>query len=153
MRDSLSRSFGGVQDSRDSWIQRVRDNFRQLLTPARIIPSSANGAPIHLIRLEKSARSRRAQSVSLLTHATVVTALVFAAVHPPRQFPHPFSPDGKIPSSIPVPARLLQLIRGERPSDGRGSGTGHDLLPPTAGNLPPRSSIQLLKPTDRKSVV
>jgi protein TonB len=82
-----------------------------------------------------------------LIHATVVTALVFAAVHPPRQFPHPFSPDGKIPSSIPVPAGLIELLRGEHPSDGRGSGTGHDMLPPTAGNLPPRSSIQLLKPT------
>lgn len=147
MRDPLSRSFGGVQSSHDSWIQRVRDNFQQLLMPDRVFPSSANGAPIHLLRLEKSPRSRRAQTLSLLTHATIITALVFAAMHSPDKIHPPFPRDNKFPSSIPVPARLLQLLRGEHPSEGRGSGTGHDLLPPTAGNLPPLSSIQLLKPT------
>ncbi|HET9995495.1 MAG TPA: TonB family protein [Candidatus Acidoferrum sp.] len=42
---------------------------------------------------------------------------------------------------------LLNILRDHNPNGGNGSGTGHDLLPPTQGNLPPRSSIQLLKPT------
>src|SRR5260370_7887982 len=41
---------------------------------------------------------------------------------------------------------LVQYLSGHNPSGGTGSGMGHDLLPPTQGNPPPRSSIQIVKP-------
>src|SRR2546428_13505344 len=83
MRDPLSRDFSSLQPSQDSWLQRVRDNFHQLLTPARIFPSSANGAPVHFLNWEKSRRAGRAQSASLLTHAVIVLALAVVWIRPP----------------------------------------------------------------------
>jgi protein TonB len=147
MREPLSRFFAPLQPSQESWIHRVRDNFHQLLTPARIFTSSANGAPIHLLQAEKSARSTQAQGASLLSHAVILGALAILALHPPGSKPDPLPPGGKIPSYIPVPSRFLENLRGHDPNGGAGSGSGHDLLPPTQGNLPARSSIQLLKPT------
>jgi protein TonB len=147
MRDPLSREFSSLQQSKDSWHQRVRDNFQQFLKPARVFPMSANGAPIYLLRWGKSSRSGSAQSVSLLTHAAIIVLLAFVAVRPPGSHRDPLLPGDKIRGTIAVPPGLLEFLRGNHPSDGRGSGTGHDLLPATQGNLPPRSSIQLLKPT------
>lgn len=46
MRDPFFRPFS--PSPRDSWLQRIRENFRQAFSPARIFPSSANGAPLHL---------------------------------------------------------------------------------------------------------
>jgi protein TonB len=147
MRDPLSRCFSNRQSSTDSWFLRVRENLRQLFISVPLFPSSANGAPIHLPRWEKSARSSRAQSVSLLMHAAILGAVIVLAVHPPGSKRNPLPRGGKTPSNISVPAGLLDILRGHNPNGGRGNGTGHDFLPPTQGNLPPRSSIQLLKPT------
>jgi len=147
MRDPLSRRFTSLQSSSDSWFLRVRENLRQLFTAVPLFPSSANGAPIHLLRWEKSARSGRAQSVSAVIHAAIVCAAMILAVHPPGSKRDPLPTGGKTPAIISVPAGLLDILRGQDPNGGRGSGTGHDLLPPTQGNLPPRSSIQFLKPT------
>jgi protein TonB len=147
MREPLSRFFAPLQPARDSWIHRVRDNFHQLLTPARIFTSSANGAPIHLLRVEKSARSSQAQGASLLSHAVIIGALAILAVRSPGSKHDPPSQGGKIHNYLPAPSRLLESLRGHNPNGGAGSGSGHDLLPPSQGNLPPRSSIQLLKPT------
>jgi periplasmic protein TonB len=147
MRDPLSRCFSSLPSSTDSWFMRVRENLRQLFTAAPLFPSSANGAPIHLPRWEKSARSGRAQSISAVTHAAIICAAVILAVHPPGSKHNPPPYGKKTPPNISVSAGLLDLLRGQDPNGGRGSGTGHDLLPPTQGNLPPRSSIQLLKPT------
>jgi len=147
MRDPLSRKFSSLQPSQESWFQRVRDNFRQFLMPTRVFPSSANGAPIHLLRWGKSARFGRTQSVSLLTHAAIIFGLAFVAAHPLGLKRDPLAPSDKGRGTIAVPLRLLDLLRGKHPSNGRGSGSGHDLLPPIQGNRPSRSSIQLLKPT------
>ena len=146
MRDPLSRDFSSFQASRDSWLPRVRDNFRQLLTPARIFPSSANGAPIHLLVQGKSARSGQAHTASILTHAAIIASLALVAMHPPGKKPNPLPPNDKIHSVLPMPRDLLQTLRGHNPSGGTSSGMGHDLLPPTQGNPPPRSSIQIVKP-------
>jgi len=59
MRDPFSRNFLCLASSRESWLNRIRKNFQQLLAPARIFPSSANGAPLHLLRWEKSERAGR----------------------------------------------------------------------------------------------
>ena len=147
MRDPLSGRFTSLQSSSDSWFLRVRENLRQLFTAVPLFPSLANGAPIHLLRWEKSARSGRAQSVSAVIHAAIVCAAMILAVHPPGSKRDPLPTGGKTPPIISVPAGLLDILRGQDPNGGRGSGTGHDLLPPTQGNLPPRSSIQFLKPT------
>ncbi|SRR5712692_1920853 len=147
MRDPLSRDFSSLQASQDSWLQRVRENFQQILTPARIFPSSANGAPIHFLKWERSPRTSRAQSASLLTHTAIMTALAVFAMHPPGSKHDPVPPGQKTANYFPVTANLLDSLRGHHPSEGSGSGSGHDALPTSQGNLPPRSLIQLLKPT------
>jgi len=147
MRDPLSRSFASLLSSNECWFFRVRENLRQVFSAGPLFPNSANGAPIHFLRWEKSPRSGRAQSASLITHAAIFAILVQAAVTPRNPKPVPVPPDGKISNSISVPGNVLDLLRGSHPAEGSGSGTGHDLLPARQGNLPPRSSIQLLKPT------
>jgi protein TonB len=146
MRDPLSRDFSALRLAQDSWIRRVRDNFHQLLTPARIFPTSANGAPIHLLVQGRSARSGQAHTVSVLTHAVIIASLVLVVIHPPGKKPNAWPPNDKIPSVLPIPRDLLETLRGHNPNGGTSSGMGHDLLPPTQGNPPPRSSIQLVKP-------
>ncbi len=146
MRDPLSRDFSSLQPSADSWVHRVRENFHQLITPSRIFPSSANGAPIHLLVQGKSERSGQAHSVSVLTHAAIIASLALVAMHPPGKNPNPLSPSNEIHSVLPMPQDLLEALRGHSPSGGTSSGMGHDLLPPTQGNPPPRSSIQIVKP-------
>ena len=145
MRDPFFRPFSS--SPRDSWLRRIRENFRQAVAPARIFPSSANGTPLHSVRWEGSPRSRRAQSTSLLTHAAVIGAVLLAAAHPPNVDRNRPPSGGKVPGILPAPKDLLDLLRGSNPRGGTGNGSGHDLLPPTQGNLPARSSLQFLKPT------
>ena len=147
MRDPVSRSFASLHPSTDSWFRRVRENLRQLLAPGALLPSSANGAPIHLPRWESSARSGRAQSASLLTHALLIAALAGLAVQPPRPSQRGVPLGDRRPPSIALSASLLDSLRGHRSEEGRGKGSGHDLLPARQGNLPARSAIQIVKPT------
>jgi hypothetical protein len=81
MRDPFLRSFSGGDSLRneptESWLNRVRENLAQLLMPSPYHPSSANGAPIHLLKFDKSLRPARAQGASLVTHAMAFVALVF----------------------------------------------------------------------------
>jgi len=147
MRDPFFRPFTSLSSSRDSWLQRIRDNFRQAFAPARIFPSSANGAPLHALRWERSTRRNRAHSVSLLTHAVVITALLMAVVQPPSRDPNWIPSGPKLPGILPAPRGLRDLLRGPNSRGGTGNGSGHDLLSPTQGNLPARSSLQFLKPT------
>lgn len=147
MRDPLFRPFTSLSSLQDSLFGRIRANFQQLFAPARILPSSANGAPLHLPRWNGYRRSRRAQTVSVLTHAMVIAALLVFATHPPGRKPNGLSPDRGVRGLLPVPRDVLKLLRGQTPSGGTGSGSGHDFLPPTQGNLPRISAIQLLKPT------
>jgi periplasmic protein TonB len=147
MRDPLLRSFASLLSSEETWFSRVRENLRQRFAGAPLFPSSANGAPIHFLKWGRPQRTGRAQSASLITHAVILVALVQAAVTPRNTKNEPVPPGGKVSSFIRVPAKVLDILRGNHPTDGRGSGTGHDFLPARQGNLAPRSSIQLLKPT------
>jgi periplasmic protein TonB len=128
-----------------AWITRVRENFRQLLTPTGLSPSSSNGAPIHLLKLDRSGRAGGAQTVSLLTHAGILLALAFFAV--------------QSRTIKPLAGALIETARERltfapptdtilsRPSLGRNGGGGDDNpVPATHGFLPPRSSIQLAQP-------
>jgi protein TonB len=123
----------------------VHDNFRQLLAPSGLSPFSANGAPIHLLKLNRTAKAGQAQTLSFLTHAGVVLAIVLFAVRPPEpkllcgrilrmnQDHLVFIPPGDI------------VVRN--PSLGRNGGGGENPpLPATHGFLAPHSSIQLAAP-------
>src|SRR6267154_1956085 len=122
MREPLSRDYSSAQPSQDSWFHRVGDNFHQLLTPARILPSAANGAPIHSLKWEQSARTGRAQGASFLTHAAILSALMLVALHPqgPKRDPAPTRE--RLTNYLPLPTKLLDSLRGPRPSEGSGNG-------------------------------
>lgn len=155
MRDPSFRPFSAFSPSRDSWLQRIRENLRQAFAPVRVFPSSANGAPLHALRWERSTRSNRAHSASLLTHAAVISALLVAAAHPPSVNPNKPRSDGT-GGIFPVPRGLLDELRSLNPSDGRGSGGGKTAIPTTTGNLLPLSSIQIVRPSlppKRESIV
>src|SRR5690348_4731653 len=146
MRQPSFRPFASLSSSRDSLLQRIRENFQQAFAPARIFPSSANGVPLHLPRWGRSPRSGRAQSASLVMHGAILTALALAAVHPPRPNPKPIRP-GETGGIVPVTRDLLDALRGLDPSEGRGSGGGRAPIPATTGNLVPVSSIQIVRPS------
>lgn len=132
-------SFGANQSG--PWLRRVRENARLLMLIHRARPSSANGAPIHLLQ-NKSGSARRAQSISFLLHMTlalsILLAVVFLRSYPP---PHPWlrGPVLEFPlHAIPNFASV---------SAGRDGGGGNlNPVPATRGNLAPFSRVQLLPP-------
>lgn len=147
MRDPLSREFSALQRSQDSWIRRVRENCRQLFTPARVFPSSANGAPLHLLRLGSSPHASRAQSFSFLTHVALITALAFMAIHSKTFMDPPGISPPKIVEHLTFPAHFFAPSTDTTPDPGSGSGGGRVPIPATTGNLLPTSSIQLVRPS------
>lgn len=76
MREPLSRLFAPLQPSADTWFVRVRENLRQILRSTPLFPSSANGAPIHLLKFNRTDNSNRAQTASLLTHAAAFAVIL-----------------------------------------------------------------------------
>jgi periplasmic protein TonB len=146
VRDPLLRVLHDIP-SRDAhfWLTRVCENFRQLLAPTGLSPSSANGAPIHLLKWNRTGKAGQAQTVSLLTHAGVILAIVFFAVRPPT------------PKLLTGP--IIRMDQGQlvytppseiavsNPSPGRRGGAGeNNPVPTTHGFLAPHSSIQLAAP-------
>jgi len=79
VRETPLRGFSLLRALSDSWLSRVRENFWQFVVSARLAPTSANGAPIHLLNFERSTRGRRAQTLSLLTHAAAIVAISLIA--------------------------------------------------------------------------
>ncbi len=147
MRDSFVRSLLSSVSSRDTLIQRIRGNFRDAMTPGKWKMSSANGAPLHLLRFGRSARMSRAQAVSLLTHAAIILALALLATHP-------FKPGGpqengarKVLRGLPFPSHLFAPSAGRAPDPGSGSGGARVPIPTTAGEFAPLASIQIIRPS------
>jgi periplasmic protein TonB len=145
MRDPLSRDFS-LQPTQDSWIHRVRDNFRQLLTPVGIFPSAANGAPLHLLSFKRSALSGGARTVSLLTHTALLCGILLLkfTYHTgiDTTTAQPLGSQSGL-TFFPVPAGS----HFGRPSLGKKSGGGEeDLRPAKHGLLAPGSSMPLLPP-------
>lgn len=126
------------------WSTRVRENLAQLIAPSGLTPSSSNGAPIHLLTLDRTGKAGSAQTVSLLTHAGILAALVFLA-------------HGQIRKMI-GDAPLLpphETLTFERPADlttqrnslgPKGGGGSANPIPATHGFLPAHSSVQLMSP-------
>ena len=146
MRDPLSRGFSSLQPSQDSWLHRVRENFRQLFTPAQVFPSSANGAPLHMLNSRRSATAGGARTASILMHLALVCGILL--LHFSTNVP------GN-PSAAPemFPHRGLTFFRAPadsqfgRPSLGEKSGGGEeDTRPARHGFLAPGSSTPLAPP-------
>ncbi|HYL60986.1 MAG TPA: TonB family protein [Candidatus Methylomirabilis sp.] len=145
MREPFLRPFSGYDSSNDAWLNRIRENLAQLLMPAHFKPTSANGAPIHLVKFDKSRRPARAQGASLLTHAAVFAAILFIVAHSPR--PQPRGPISKVIGGDTLLAPYLPNLFGPKPSNTGGRGGGNTTIPSTRGNPPPHSSIVLMKPS------
>jgi protein TonB len=145
MREPLSRFFAPLQPSTDTWFVRVKENLRQLFHSTPLFPSSANGAPIHLVKFQRTANTNRAQTASVLAHAAVFAMILLVSAqsrvirisgtspelaHGPLTFVRPLEPNGF-----------------GRPSLGRSSGGGEeDPRPARHGFLAPGSSIPLAPP-------
>ena len=128
----------------ESWLTRVRENFRQAFESTRLTHSSSNGAPIHLLELDPRGKAGRAQLVSLLTHSGVIGALALLAfqthVVQIRQNGVDVIP-GHLMFSPPTD------IPNDRASLGHNGGGGeHNPIAATHGFLALRSSVQLAPP-------
>jgi protein TonB len=134
-----------LSSASDSWFVRVRENFRQALTSTRLSPSSANGAPIHLLKLSRTGKAGRAQTASLLTHAGIVAVIALFAM----QTRTTILPPGPIMDIDQERLIFRPLSSGvtSKPSLGRNGGSGeNNPVPATHGSLAPRSPIQLAQP-------
>jgi protein TonB len=147
VRDPVLRPFSGNDPTTESWLNRVRENLGQLLIPSHFKASSANGAPIHLLKFDKSLRPARAQGASLLTHAAVFAAIVFLLANT-KGVTRPL-PNGEPTSLSPfkLSAPLIRSLTSAHPSGGTGSGGDENPIPATHGDPLLRSSIVLVKPT------
>ena len=136
--------FSFFAASSDSWLGRVWENVQQLFTPTKLFPTSANGAPIHLLKLDQSKRAERAQTLSLITHAVIIVALLAVASYPPpqkTQTSHIGIQLGSLRYSAPLDPSA------SRPSLGAQAGGGERTAnPATHGFLAPRSPVQLAPP-------
>jgi periplasmic protein TonB len=136
--------FSFFAASSDSWLGRVRENLQQVFTPTGLSPTSANGAPIHLLKFDRSKRAESAQTVSLITHGVVIVALLAIASYPPpqkRETPHTGIQVGRLLYSPQLDPSAT------RPSLGPQAGGGeHTATPVTRGFFAPRSPVQLAPP-------
>jgi TonB family protein len=128
-----------------AWLTRIRENLAHLIAPSPLTPSSSNGAPIDLLKLDRTGRAGSAQTVSLLTHAGVIAAMIFLAAQIPIRKPPPTLTRGVPlePLHFTHPADIL----ADRVSLGRSGGGGEsNPIPATHGFFPPHSSIPLIPP-------
>ena len=152
MRDPFLRSFSRNSEptespSEESWWNRVRENLGQLLIPSHLKPSSANGAPIHLLKFDRTLRPARAQGASLLTHAAVFTAIAILLANTKGGAKPPSPGETTTLGPVTYSAPLIRSLTSEHPADGGGRGGEQNPIPATRGNLPPLSSIVLVRPT------
>jgi protein TonB len=146
VHDPFPRSFSGNDPTTESWLNRVRENLGELLIPSHCKPSSPNGAPIHLLKFDKSLGPARAQGASLITHGAIFASLLFLVAHGPGTVGtgiHDSTPLGH----LTFPAAVFPTLRHAQPSGGRGSGGDENPIPATHGTPPPHSSLVIVKPT------
>jgi protein TonB len=152
MREPFLRPFSGSDsltkpDSTESWLNRVRENLGQLLIPSHFKPTAANGAPIHLLKFDKSLRPARAQGASLVTHAIILATILLLLANTKRGPTPPFFGGTPALGPLTISAPLIRTLTSEHPTDGGGHSGGQTSIPATRGNLPPLSSIVLVRPT------
>jgi len=111
-----------------------------------LFPTSANGAPLHVVKPVGTTTSGRAQSASLLTHGALVVGLILLGSQSRRTTDHGLRP--KEPHSghlvfFPQP----DANEFGRPSLGKASGGGEeDPRPARHGQFAPPSSLPLAPP-------
>ena len=137
--------LSGNDPTMESWLNRVRENLGQLLIPSHFKPSSANGAPIHLLKFDRSLRPARAQGASLITHGAVFASLLFLVAHGPGVTVGTGIHDSTPLSPLAFP--VFSTLTNAQPSGGRGSGGDVNPIPATRGTPPPHSSLVIVKPT------
>jgi protein TonB len=147
MPDPFVRSLLSPVSSKDNLIKRIRENFGDALTPGKWKTSSANGAPLHLLRFDGSTRSSHAQGVSFLTHAAIIVALALLAAHPFKPGKPEENGATKVLRSLKFPSHLFAPSAGHAPDPGSGSGGGRVPIPTTAGNFAAVASIQIVRPS------
>jgi protein TonB len=147
MHDPFLPSFSGNDPTTESWLNRVRENLGQLLIPSHFKPSSANGAPIHLLKFDKSRRPARAQGVSLITHGAVFASLLFLLARGPGVTVGTGIHDSTPLSPLTFPTAVFSTLTNAAPAGGRGSGGDENPVPATHGTPPPHSSLVIVKPT------
>lgn len=136
---------GSSSSPPESWLIRVRENLRQVLMSPGLSPSSSNGAPIHLLKLDPSGKAGRAQTASLLTHSAIITAILLLAMQTRTPNPLPKTVVGVAQRHLLFSAPLD--IAALHPSLGRAAGGGeNNSVPATRGFLAPHSSVQLAAP-------
>lgn len=145
MPEPFPRGFSPFHIEPSSWITRVRENLRQLFTTIRLKPTSANGAPLHLLKLEPTWRAGSSQTVSLVTHLGVLAVLLVVMVE------NPSTKVEKVISGVPIGPLFYSAAHAERIVDAaslghRGGGGELNPVPASRGFLAPRSSIQLAPP-------
>jgi periplasmic protein TonB len=142
MRDPFFRPFSS--SPRDSFLQRIRENFHQAFTPARIFPFSANGAPIHLLSWRRVPVVHGSRTISFVAHLLLIVGIL--VVHVETRTPHDGAGGDKAASGprafFPFPTRAFT-----ESSLGMKSGGGeNDPRPTKHGLLAPGSSMPLLPP-------
>jgi protein TonB len=147
MHDPFLRPFSGNDPTTESWLNRVRENLGQILIPSHFKPSSANGVPIHLLKFDKSLRPARAQGASLITHAAVFGAIALLLANTKGVSKPPFSGESTPLGPYTPSAHLIRSLTSAHPSEGGGRSGDQNPIPATKGNLPPLSSIVLVRPT------
>ncbi len=156
MHEPLLRSFSGSGSdkvnfsdsfSAGSWLNRVRENFGQFLIPSGLKHSSANGAPIHLLKFESSLPPARTQGASLITHGVIFVALLLLFAHGPGRTPGTARKSTPEDGPLTIPVAVFRSLTNAQANDGSGRSGGQNPIPATRGNLPPRSSLILVRPT------
>jgi TonB family protein len=138
------RGFSFFAALSGSWPARVWENFLQVVAPTKLSPTSANGAPIHVWKFDRSGRTERAQTLSLITHVGIIAGLIAIASYPAHlKRPTPSTGIAVEPLSYRPPRRQF----ASNPSVGRRAGGGENAATPaTHGFFAPVSPVQLAPP-------
>lgn len=143
MRDPFFRLFSS--SPRDTLLRRIRENFHQALAPVRMFPTSANGAPIHLLSWRRGASGRASRTISLATHLILIAGLILLHLETSTQG-NVGAGSGQRESGIRALLPFPRQVFGQ-PSLGMKSGGGeNDPRPTKHGLLAPGSSMPLLPP-------
>lgn len=146
MRDPLLRLLTPLPFSPDSLFHRIRGNLQQLLMPTRIFPSSANGAPLHLLKWRHAPVANRSRALSFVAHVALLCGILFLRIQPR---PQPLAAIGSDVASVGphafFPFSRHNLI-GQLSLGVKGGGGENDPIPARHGFLAPGSSVPLLPP-------